>query len=135
MQGSLLSQARNLQFATAHLTVHVVVLPPGSADITTGGATSSLGPGRLLQQKTVVAVRHGLTSFNLQNRIQGSSNESRLTSKGKEQAELTREALERVPFDACVAGGVGCCSSVCVAGPVHDHIQWGGIAGGSGSAT
>ena len=42
---------------------------PGSTDITTSG-TASLSGGALIQEKQIVLVRHGLTTWNEAKRIQ-----------------------------------------------------------------
>ena len=44
----------------------------GSMDITTAGATASLCGHQLPTEKTVIIVRHGLTTWNEQSRIQAS---------------------------------------------------------------
>ncbi|MBM5799306.1 MAG: histidine phosphatase family protein, partial [Cyanobacteria bacterium K_DeepCast_35m_m2_023] len=48
----------------------------------------------------LVLVRHGLSSFNLEHRIQGRDDLSSLTEAGQEQARLTGDALREVRFDA-----------------------------------
>ena len=48
----------------------------------------------------IVLVRHGLSSFNLEHRIQGRDDLSALTSEGEQQARLTGEALRDLRFDA-----------------------------------
>jgi len=48
----------------------------------------------------LVLVRHGLSSFNVEHRIQGRDDLSSLTAAGLEQARATGEALRDVPFDA-----------------------------------
>ena len=73
----------------------------GGAHITTSGATASLTGAQLHGEKTVYVLRHGLTTWNVEGRIQGSSNESELTSAGRAQAARCREALSRIPFDSC----------------------------------
>ncbi|EIE24914.1 phosphoglycerate mutase-like protein [Coccomyxa subellipsoidea C-169] len=68
---------------------------------------ATAGPGTALvnhpleYEKTVVFVRHGMTTWNEQKRIQGDSDLSILTPFGEKQAELTRNALSRMPFDSC----------------------------------
>ena len=44
----------------------------GSMDITTAGATASLCGHELPTEKTIIIVRHGLTTWNEQSRIQAS---------------------------------------------------------------
>ncbi|MEN9206375.1 MAG: histidine phosphatase family protein [Thermostichales cyanobacterium DRC_bins_46] len=51
----------------------------------------------------VVVVRHGESTFNVEKRIQGRSDDSRLTAKGVEQAVAVRQALGKLCFDAVLA--------------------------------
>ena len=63
--------------------------------LVTGGRLGSIGEGRCLvrrkaalplaSNKQIVLVRHGQTTWNIEGRIQGSSNESQLTPQGKQQ--------------------------------------------------
>ena len=48
----------------------------------------------------IVLVRHGLSSFNIEKRIQGRDDLSSLTDTGQEQARLTGRALEGLTLDA-----------------------------------
>ena len=48
----------------------------------------------------IVLVRHGLSSFNIEHRIQGRDDLSALTAEGEQQACLTGEALRDLRFDA-----------------------------------
>ena len=48
----------------------------------------------------IVLVRHGLSSFNVEHRIQGRDDLSSLTAEGERQAALTGEALRDLRFDA-----------------------------------
>jgi len=48
----------------------------------------------------IVLVRHGLSSFNIEHRIQGRDDLSSLTAEGEEQARRTGEALRDLRFDA-----------------------------------
>ena len=48
----------------------------------------------------LVLVRHGLSSFNLDQRIQGRDDLSALTPQGQQQARSTGEALRELPLDA-----------------------------------
>ncbi|MEO1001494.1 MAG: histidine phosphatase family protein [Cyanobacteria bacterium J06638_7] len=48
----------------------------------------------------IVLVRHGLSSFNVEQRIQGRDDLSALTEEGVEQARAAGAALASVPFDA-----------------------------------
>ncbi|MEB3308138.1 MAG: histidine phosphatase family protein [Cyanobacteriota bacterium] len=47
----------------------------------------------------IVLVRHGLSSFNLEHRIQGRDDLSSLSEEGRLQARRTGEALRDLPFD------------------------------------
>ena len=96
-------------------------------DITTAGGTSSLCGHPLSTEKTVLIVRHGLTSWNEQSRIQvsltllvcpslvspfcvtllhigmlhvqGTADEPDITPYGEEQAVRVRDALSRMHID------------------------------------
>jgi len=57
----------------------------------------------LTQRHSVVLVRHGQSTWNAEGRIQGSSNESALTEKGRAQAAACATALADTPFDALFA--------------------------------
>jgi probable phosphoglycerate mutase len=46
----------------------------------------------------IVIVRHGESSFNVEKRIQGRSDQAELTKKGSQQASLVRQALADLPF-------------------------------------
>ena len=48
----------------------------------------------------IVLVRHGLSSFNVEKRIQGRDDRSTLTETGQEQARRTGQALEGLTLDA-----------------------------------
>ena len=48
----------------------------------------------------IVLVRHGLSSFNIEKRIQGRDDLSSLTETGQDQARLTGQALEGIGLDA-----------------------------------
>ena len=50
----------------------------------------------------ITFVRHGQSTWNAEGRIQGSSDASTLTEKGREQAESTRALLALDEFDACL---------------------------------
>ncbi|XP_042501572.1 probable 2-carboxy-D-arabinitol-1-phosphatase isoform X2 [Macadamia integrifolia] len=58
------------------------------------GATTALTHELLSSPKKVTLVRHGLSSWNEESRVQGSSNLSILTDTGARQAEKCRRALE-----------------------------------------
>jgi hypothetical protein len=57
-------------------------------------------------RRRVVLVRHGQSTWNAEGRIQGSSNHSELTPKGRAQAETTRDMVSR-RARVCVFGGGG----------------------------
>ncbi len=48
----------------------------------------------------LLLVRHGLSSFNLERRIQGRNDSSTLTEKGKKQASKTGKFLSEIPINA-----------------------------------
>ena len=48
----------------------------------------------------ILLVRHGLSSFNLEHRIQGRDDLSSLTDQGAKQALATGEALRGLPINA-----------------------------------
>ncbi|XP_058095838.1 probable 2-carboxy-D-arabinitol-1-phosphatase isoform X3 [Magnolia sinica] len=70
------------------------------------GATTSLTYEPLSSSKKVTLVRHGLSSWNQDSRIQGSSNLSLLTDTGVSQAEKCRKALSNLRFDQCFASPI-----------------------------
>ncbi|KAJ9690454.1 hypothetical protein PVL29_012880 [Vitis rotundifolia] len=69
-------------------------------------ATTSLTRKLLSSPKKVTLVRHGLSSWNKESRIQGSSNLSVLTETGVRQAERCREALANINFDQCFSSPI-----------------------------
>ncbi|CAN1279137.1 Probable 2-carboxy-D-arabinitol-1-phosphatase [Linum perenne] len=69
-------------------------------------ATSSLTGRSLSSPKKVTIVRHGLSSWNHESRVQGSSNLSVLTEIGVKQAEMCREALSQMHFDQCFSSPI-----------------------------
>ncbi|XP_042501573.1 probable 2-carboxy-D-arabinitol-1-phosphatase isoform X3 [Macadamia integrifolia] len=70
------------------------------------GATTALTHELLSSPKKVTLVRHGLSSWNEESRVQGSSNLSILTDTGARQAEKCRRALENVSFDQCFSSPI-----------------------------
>ncbi len=54
------------------------------------------------QQKTIYLVRHGLTAWNEEHRLQGRTPGIYLSEKGRAQAEQTAFFLKDVPFDSLV---------------------------------
>ncbi|WCJ27030.1 2-carboxy-D-arabinitol-1-phosphatase [Euphorbia peplus] len=82
-----------------------------SASVTGGAlgfesATTSLTQKLLTSSKKVTIVRHGLSSWNSEGRVQGSSNLSVLTEAGVMQAEKCRKALETMHFDKCFSSPI-----------------------------
>lgn len=57
-------------------------------------------------EKEVVLVRHGLSSWNAEGRIQGSSDQSQLSDTGAVQARRCRDALSKLQFDRCFASPI-----------------------------
>ncbi|KAJ3694495.1 hypothetical protein LUZ60_009975 [Juncus effusus] len=70
------------------------------------GATTSLSEEILSSSKKVTIVRHGLSSWNEENRVQGSSNLSVLTETGAMQALKCRDALSNMNFDICFSSPI-----------------------------
>lgn len=69
-------------------------------------ATTSLTQKLLSAPKQVTLVRHGLSSWNEEGRVQGSSNLSVLTESGVMQAERCRKALVDIHFDRCFSSPI-----------------------------
>lgn len=69
-------------------------------------ATTSLTQKLLSSSKKVTIVRHGLSSWNEESRVQGSTNLSVLTETGVRQAERCRKALENMYFDQCFSSPI-----------------------------
>lgn len=69
-------------------------------------ATAPLVPKRMSNAKTVMLVRHGLSSWNAEGRVQGSSDKSVLSEVGCAQAVRVRDALSQLKFDACFASPI-----------------------------
>ncbi|KAG6694656.1 hypothetical protein I3842_09G059600 [Carya illinoinensis] len=69
-------------------------------------ATTSLTSLSILSSKKVTLVRHGLSSWNEESRVQGSSNLSILTETGVRQAERCRKALTSMHFDQCFSSPI-----------------------------
>ncbi|KAK9131777.1 hypothetical protein Scep_011305 [Stephania cephalantha] len=70
------------------------------------GATTSLTYELLSSSKKITIVRHGLSSWNDESRIQGSSDLSILTDTGVQQAEKCRKALADISFDQCFSSPI-----------------------------
>ncbi|KAL4585609.1 hypothetical protein LXL04_010232 [Taraxacum kok-saghyz] len=84
----------------------------GNDGSVTGGAygyrkaTTSLTQKLLSSPKQVTLVRHGLSSWNDESRVQGSSNLSILTETGIMQAERCKKALVDIHFDQCFSSPI-----------------------------
>ncbi|CAI7897938.1 unnamed protein product, partial [Closterium sp. NIES-53] len=76
------------------------------------GATSPLVPAvpgqakQAQQEKRIVLIRHGLSSWNAEGRVQGRSDESVLSETGEIQALRCREALRDTHFDCCYSSPI-----------------------------
>ncbi|KAH7682226.1 Histidine phosphatase superfamily clade-1 protein [Dioscorea alata] len=70
------------------------------------GATTSLTNELMPSSKRVTLIRHGLSTWNEQSRVQGSSNLSILTETGIKQAERCRNSLVNMTFDACFSSPI-----------------------------
>ncbi|XP_057434082.1 probable 2-carboxy-D-arabinitol-1-phosphatase [Lotus japonicus] len=87
-------------------------LPTSTDYSVTGGAydfskaTTSLTNQLITSSKKVTLIRHGLSTWNAESRIQGSSDLSILTEAGEEQAERCKKALENMYFDQCFASPI-----------------------------
>ncbi|TKY71696.1 2-carboxy-D-arabinitol-1-phosphatase protein [Spatholobus suberectus] len=87
-------------------------LPTSIGFSVTGGAydfmkaTTSLTNELISSPKKVTLLRHGLSTWNSESRIQGSSDLSILTEVGEEQAERCKKALENIYFDQCFASPI-----------------------------
>lgn len=69
-------------------------------------ATTSLTQKLLSSPKKVTLVRHGLSSWNKEGRVQGSSNQSVLSEAGVAQAERCRMALADMHYDQCFSSPI-----------------------------
>ncbi|KAJ9563233.1 hypothetical protein OSB04_008393 [Centaurea solstitialis] len=84
----------------------------GNDGSVTGGAydfnkaTTSVTHKLLSGPKQVTLVRHGLSSWNDESRVQGSSNLSILTETGIMQAERCKKALVDIHFDQCFSSPI-----------------------------
>jgi len=47
----------------------------------------------------IYIIRHGETDYNVERRFQGMWGESKLTERGKSQAEAAKQLIENIPFD------------------------------------
>ncbi|KAG8052487.1 hypothetical protein GUJ93_ZPchr0001g30989 [Zizania palustris] len=86
--------------------------PPDNEASVTGaaysfsGATTSLTNEILTSSKKITLVRHGLSTWNAESRVQGSSNLSVLTETGGKQAEKCRAALTNMKFNVCFSSPI-----------------------------
>ncbi|KAK4787072.1 hypothetical protein SAY86_010905 [Trapa natans] len=84
----------------------------GSGTFVTGGAydflraTTSLTQKPLVCAKKVTLIRHGLSSWNEESRVQGSSDLSVLTETGVMQAQRCKAALSNRYFDQCFSSPI-----------------------------
>nr|XP_043623721.1 probable 2-carboxy-D-arabinitol-1-phosphatase [Erigeron canadensis] len=84
----------------------------GSDGSVTGGsydfskATTSLTQKLLSSPKQVTLVRHGLSSWNDESRVQGSTDLSVLTETGIMQAERCKKSLADIQFDQCFSSPI-----------------------------
>uniref|UniRef100_A0A2P2KJ24 2-carboxy-D-arabinitol-1-phosphatase n=1 Tax=Rhizophora mucronata TaxID=61149 RepID=A0A2P2KJ24_RHIMU len=69
-------------------------------------ATTPLTQKLLSSPKQVTLIRHGLSSWNEEKRVQGSSDLSILTETGVKQAERCRKALANIHFDQCFSSPI-----------------------------
>ncbi|XP_061375590.1 probable 2-carboxy-D-arabinitol-1-phosphatase [Gastrolobium bilobum] len=76
----------------------------GAYDFT--NATTSLTNELISSSKKVTLLRHGLSTWNAESRIQGSSDLSILTEAGEQQAERCKKSLENMYFDLCFASPI-----------------------------
>ncbi|KAL4274950.1 hypothetical protein S245_069287 [Arachis hypogaea] len=79
-------------------------LTGGAYDFTKG--TASLTNELIASPKKVMILRHGLSTWNAESRIQESSDLSVLTEDGEKQAERCKKALENLYFDQCFASPI-----------------------------
>ncbi|KAL2925290.1 putative 2-carboxy-D-arabinitol-1-phosphatase [Bienertia sinuspersici] len=83
-----------------------VVIPLTGGALDFRKATTSLSTDLLSSPKKITLVRHGLSSWNAESRVQGSSDLSVLTDAGAKQAERCREALADIHFDKCFSSPI-----------------------------
>ncbi|KVH96984.1 Histidine phosphatase superfamily, clade-1 [Cynara cardunculus var. scolymus] len=97
----------------------------GNDGLVTGGAydfskaTTSVTHKLLSAPKQVTLVRHGLSTWNDESRVQGSSNSSILTETGIMQAERCKKALVDIHFDQCFSSPISRAKSTA-------EIMWAG---------
>ncbi|CAI9087450.1 OLC1v1021521C1 [Oldenlandia corymbosa var. corymbosa] len=98
------SPSPELQVTTEKLGNNSTSLTGGAYDFER--ATRSLTQKTLFTPKKVTLVRHGLSTWNAEGRVQGSSNLSTLTEVGVAQAERCRRALADTHFDRCFSSPI-----------------------------
>ncbi|KAI5657075.1 hypothetical protein M9H77_25868 [Catharanthus roseus] len=94
-----------------HIATGIVQKSGNDASLTGGAydfekATTSLTGKSLSSPKKVTLLRHGLSTWNQEGRVQGSSNLSVLTETGVRQAEKCRKALSDIYFDCCFSSPI-----------------------------
>ena len=67
-----------------------------------GKISQRLWRTKLLSMRVII-LRHGQSTYNIQGRIQGRSDLSVLTDRGREDARLTSAAFQGLEFDAAYA--------------------------------
>ncbi|KAG9447822.1 hypothetical protein H6P81_013950 [Aristolochia fimbriata] len=101
---SSVSSNGDVSVSTASVPEELSSMTGGAYDFK--GATTSITNEPLSSSKRVTLLRHGLSSWNVESRIQGSSNQSVLTDTGAEQAERCRKALSNQSFDCCFSSPI-----------------------------
>ncbi|ERN06587.1 hypothetical protein AMTRI_Chr01g135380 [Amborella trichopoda] len=106
LSNSIVSRAQDT--SNNALTVEQLVnkAPTTGGAIDFKGGTLPLTYEPLSTSKEVTLVRHGLSSWNSESRIQGSSDLSILTEAGGMQAERCREVLSKIQFDQCFSSPI-----------------------------
>ncbi|KAL8468024.1 hypothetical protein ACS0TY_031321 [Phlomoides rotata] len=92
------------QFVATEISRNNASLTGGAYDF--DRATTSLSQKLLSSPKKVTIVRHGLSTWNKEGRVQGSSDLSVLTEAGIAQAERCRAALIETHFDKCFSSPI-----------------------------
>eukprot|EP00475_Leptophrys_vorax_P022671 TRINITY_DN3088_c0_g1_i4.p1 TRINITY_DN3088_c0_g1~~TRINITY_DN3088_c0_g1_i4.p1 ORF type:complete len:351 (-),score=-0.62 TRINITY_DN3088_c0_g1_i4:260-1312(-) len=101
----------SLTAAVTALTNDVATGGPQQMELTGGslgfaGATEPLVRRSLGLQKRIVLLRHGLSAWNAEGRVQGSSDASLLSEVGEIQALRCKQALRDTHFDCCYASPI-----------------------------
>ncbi|XP_052181728.1 probable 2-carboxy-D-arabinitol-1-phosphatase isoform X2 [Diospyros lotus] len=101
-----------IQCSSSSSDLHLTAEKLENDALVTGGAfdfekaTISLTQKWMSSPKKVTLVRHGLSSWNKESRVQGSSDLSILTETGVQQAERCRKALVNINFDQCFSSPI-----------------------------